>query len=85
MALAILTRESLTPEQEKSCYIFLARMGGNPRLLPEARVHFANPIFCLSYRVIFNKKIRQAEENCRLRGVLKTNETPEERRRVARP
>jgi hypothetical protein len=35
--------------------------------------------------VIFNKKIREAEENCRLRDVLKTNQTPEERRRVARP
>jgi lipid II:glycine glycyltransferase (peptidoglycan interpeptide bridge formation enzyme) len=79
MALAILSGKSLTPDQEKSRYIFLARMGGTPRLLPEARVYFANPIFRLSYRVLFNKKIRQAEENCRLKDALKTSETPEER------
>jgi len=73
MALAILNGESLTPEQEKSRYIFLVRMGGSPRFLPEARVYFANLIFRLSYRVIFNKEIRQAEDNFKLRDVLKTN------------
>ncbi len=66
-ALTILNGKSFTPEQVKSRYMFLARMGGSPRLLPETRVYFANPIFRFSYRAMFEKKIRQAEDNCRLR------------------
>src|SRR5258706_39485 len=42
-ALTILNGKSFTPEQVKSRYMFLARMGGSPRLLPETRVYFANP------------------------------------------
>ncbi len=77
MALTILNGQSFTPEQVKSRYMFLARMGGSPRLLPETRVYFANPIFRHCYRVMFKKKIRQAEENCRLRDAPNASETSE--------
>ena len=70
LALAILNGKPLTPEQEKSRYIFLARMGGSPRLLPESRVYFPNPILRVAYRAMFKEKIRQAEENCRLRDLV---------------
>jgi hypothetical protein len=77
MALTILNGKPFTPEHVKSRYMFLARMGGSPRLLPETRVYFANPIFRLSYRAVFKKKIREAEENCRLRDAPKASEMPE--------
>ena len=77
MALAILNAKSLTPEQLKSRYIFIARMGGIPLLLPETRLYFSSRIFRLSYRMLFKQKIRQAEENCRVRGAPKASETIE--------
>jgi hypothetical protein len=66
MAVAMMRREPLTREQMRSRYLFITRLGGSPRLLPEARVYFPNPLFRLAYRLMFCKKIRQAEENCRL-------------------
>jgi hypothetical protein len=66
MALTILNGEPLTPEQEKSWYLFILRAGGSPRLLPEARVYFPNRVIRLAYRVMFYKKIRQAKKICRL-------------------
>jgi len=66
MAIAMLSGNPLSPEQERSRHMFNLRFGAGPRLLPEARVYLPNPLIRLAYRVIFHKKIRQAEENYRL-------------------
>jgi peptidoglycan pentaglycine glycine transferase (the first glycine) len=71
MAIAMLSGEPLSPEQERSRHMFHVRFGGSPRLLPEARVYFPNPLIRSAYRVLFYKKIRQAEEECKLgRGLV---------------
>lgn len=71
MAIAMLSGKALSPEQERTRHMFSARFGGSPRLLPEARVYFPNPLIRLAYRVFFYKKIRQAEEECKLgRGLV---------------
>lgn len=59
------------PEQEHSRHLFHIRFGGGPRLLPEARVYFPNPLIQAAYRVVFHKKIRQADEDHKLsRGLV---------------
>ena len=70
MAVAILSGKELSPEQGRTRHIFNAHFGGSPRLLPAARVYFPNPLLRSAYRMFFYKKIRQAEEACKLgRGV----------------
>jgi hypothetical protein len=64
MGIAMLNGEPLTAEQERSRYMFFARFGGSPRLQPEARVYFPNPLIRFAYRVFFYKKIQQAEKDC---------------------
>jgi peptidoglycan pentaglycine glycine transferase (the first glycine) len=66
MALAILNGEPLTPEQEKSRYIFLARMGGGPRLLPKAHIYFENRVARIIYRIAFYNKIKKAKINSQM-------------------
>ncbi|HVB58577.1 MAG TPA: GNAT family N-acetyltransferase [Candidatus Acidoferrales bacterium] len=66
MAVAMLSGEPLSSEQEGSRHMFNIRFGGRPRLLPEARVYFPNPGIRLAYRAIYRKKIRQAGENYQL-------------------
>jgi hypothetical protein len=66
MAVAILSGKELSPEQERTRHIFNAHFGGRPRLLPAARVYFPNPLIRTAYRVFFHKKLRQAEEECKL-------------------
>jgi len=71
MALAILSGEPLSAEQARSRYMLFMRFGGGPRLLPEARVYFPNPLLRLAYRVYFHNRIRQAEEEGKLgRGLV---------------
>lgn len=62
MALNMLLGEPLTPEQEKSRHTFHVRFGGRPRLLPEARIFFPNPVIRTLYRLIFRKKLHCAHE-----------------------
>jgi CelD/BcsL family acetyltransferase involved in cellulose biosynthesis len=73
MGIAMLNGESLTAEQERSRYMFFTRFGGSPRLLPEARVYFPNPLIRSAYRVFFYKKIRQAEKDYKLTRTLAGN------------
>ncbi len=71
MAIAMLSGEPLSLEQQRSRHMFHVRFGGDPRLLPEARVYFPNPLIRSAYGVFFYKKIRQAEEESKLgRGLV---------------
>ena len=71
MGIAMLKGEPLSEEQEHSRHIFFTRFGGSPRLLPEAKVYFPNPLIRAAYRLFFHKKIRQAEKDYQLdRGLL---------------
>jgi CelD/BcsL family acetyltransferase involved in cellulose biosynthesis len=70
MAIRMLNGEPLTPEQEKSRYIFLARMGGTPRLLPEAQIYLPNSVIRMAYRTLFRNKIRKAKAKSRTLGQL---------------
>ena len=73
MAVAMLRGGPLSAPQESSRHMFNVRLGGRPRLLPESKVYFPNPGIRLAYRVIYQKKIRRAEEVARLGNLLKTN------------
>ena len=66
MALRILAGEPLSPQQEGSRHMFHVRFGGSPRLLPEARVYFPNPLIRSAYRVVFRKRLQQAERELKL-------------------
>jgi hypothetical protein len=66
MAIALLSGEPLSHEQESSRHTFHVRFGGSPRLLPEAMAYFPNPLIRLAYRLFFYKNIRRAEKECRL-------------------
>ena len=66
MGIAMLNGELLSAKQKRSRYMFFTRFGGGPRLLPESRVYFRNPLIRFGYRVMFYKKIQQAEGTCRL-------------------
>jgi hypothetical protein len=73
MAVAMVSGEPLSPEQESSRHMFNVRLGGRPRLLPESKVYFPDPGIRLAYRVIYRKKMRQEEKVARLRNLLKTD------------
>jgi hypothetical protein len=73
IAFAMLGGEPLPPELKSSRHMFNVRFGGGPRLLPIARVYFPNPLIRSAYRVVFQKKIRQAEEECNLTAALVSN------------
>jgi CelD/BcsL family acetyltransferase involved in cellulose biosynthesis len=60
MAIAMLNGEPLSPVDEHSRDMFHVRFGGSPRLLPEARVYFPNPVIRSAYQAYFHKKIRRA-------------------------
>ena len=66
MAIAMLSGEPLSPEQEDSRHMFNARFGGRPLLLPRARVYFPNPLIRSAYRVFFYKSVRQADQDYKL-------------------
>lgn len=61
IAVTMLRGQPLSPEQETSRDVFNIRFGGSPRLMPEARVYFPNPMIRLAYRMAFRKKIQQKE------------------------
>ena len=73
MAVAMMTGIPLSAEHESSRHMFNVRLGGRPRLLPEAKVYFPNPWIRVGYRLTYRKKIRQAEQFARLRTLLGTN------------
>ena len=72
IAMALLNGEPLSAEQERTRHTFFIRFGGAPRLLPESRVYFPNPLLRLAYRVYFRNKIRQAEEEGKSTSGLST-------------
>jgi len=75
MAIAMLNGEPLSSEQEHSRHMFHVRFGGNPRLLPEARIYFPNPMIRSIYRVYFHEKMRQAEHQFKSdRGLVRDRE-----------
>ena len=46
--------------------MFNMGFGGRAMLLPEARAYFPNPVVRWAYRVLFHRRIAQAEERCQL-------------------
>jgi hypothetical protein len=66
MAIAILNGTPLTADQERSRHVFNVRLGGEPKLLPEAQIYFPNPVLRLVYGLVFRSKIRRAEKRAQL-------------------
>jgi hypothetical protein len=73
MALRILAGEPFSPQQEGSRHMFHVRFGGSPRLLPEAKVYFPNPLIRWAYRGFFWKRLQQAEKEWKSGQGMATN------------
>jgi peptidoglycan pentaglycine glycine transferase (the first glycine) len=61
IALALLSNEPLSHEQERSRHLFHIRFGGTAKLLPPARIYFPNPVLRAGYRILFQNKLRRTE------------------------
>lgn len=81
MALAMLSGKALSSDQEHSRDVFNIRIGGMPRLLPEARIYFPNPLVRLAYLVMFCTKLRQAkrqvQETCGFAALGRLDRIPQ--------
>jgi hypothetical protein len=75
MAIAILNGTPLTADQERSRHVFNVRLGGEPKLLPEAQIYFPNPVMRLVYGLVFSSKIRRAEKRAQLNNHRSNVET----------
>jgi lipid II:glycine glycyltransferase (peptidoglycan interpeptide bridge formation enzyme) len=71
MAFAFLSGKPLPSGHSKTRHLFNIRFGGEARMLPEARIYFANPVARRIFRIVFSKKLKKAEEICRLSAQIR--------------
>ena len=66
IAIRMYKGEPFSSEQKRSRHMFNIRFGGRAVLLPEARAYLPNPVVRWAYRVMFHRRIAQADERCQL-------------------
>ncbi len=61
IAIRMCQGEPLSSEQKRSRHMFNIGFGGRAVLLPEARVYLPNPVVRWAYRLMFHRRIAQAD------------------------